>query len=174
MSQSDLITKLAAIIGCIMNPAINTTKVAIGKGQRWKFVFTKETEEGTETFESKSMSRKNARNAERLAKVHAQRIADLTDEFAMEVMDHNLISHTFLNLNHKDGKRIVGLAPHCVVYTYPGKEGDKPFVKGLRRHKEVSDGQLNNGIYTVMMVPHNWTGRCDAYWRGINFTIQRK
>jgi hypothetical protein len=123
------------------------------------------------------MNRKNANNAQRLAKIFSAKITDLTDEFSMEVMDHNLISHTFLDLNHnktKDNKRIVGLAPHCCVYLYPGKEGDKPYIKGLRRHKKVTNGQLNNGIYTVLMVPHNWTGRCDAYWRGINFTIQRK
>ena len=165
--NSDLIAKVPTVIKLLGNPNWNHTVVA-GENQTSKFVFTKQTDDELEVVESIFFRKKVVNKCLNKAPLIAKRNAHLIEDLQLEILSDLGECDMYLSLNHKDGSRVIGKTKHVEVKSTIGEEIR---ILGLKRHK---NGELNDGIYTVISVPHDWTGKTDIYWRGINFTIQRK
>lgn len=168
MSNSDLITKIPTVIKLLGNPNWDHTVVA-GENQTSKFVFTKVADDGeTEVIESKYFKKSKVNKCLNKAPKIAKRNAEIIEDLQLEIISDLGECDMYLSLNHKDGSRVVGRTTHVEVKTTTQEEVR---ILGLKRHK---NRDVYDGIYTVILVPHDWAGRANIYWRGINFTIERK
>ena len=166
--MTDLINKIPTIIKMLTNPNWKYS-IESGKNQTQKFIFAKEIDGETVVVESVFFRKRVVNKCIDKAPKIQQRNRQLVEDLQLEILSDLGECDMYLNLNHSDGNRIEGLTRHVEVKTC---QGDDPRVLGLRRHKKA--GPNYDGIYTVVLVPFDWTGRTIIYWRGINFTIERK